>query len=426
MQSIKKTFIFVPYMGVIDFLRRKQNITVIENSSDEYSTEKVGSLSIPDTLKDNNAFRLANTVAEIYFPIDFLADRASKLRFYIADKKGEEVQNTELNRFITTINPLYSFSELVYQALFSYLADGNIVQYVTVPDSYRNVSVNNIGRMDVLNPELLSIREYNNLSELTATNVTDFIKDARYTSLTSERYDQLRVDRLRIFRYDNIRRMDSSVLSRSPLFKSFRSINNLLATYSARYNVYANNGAAGYLVKKTSAAIDASLANRKDILNELNAKNGITGTRNLWGISSVPLEWINTLATIKDLMPFEETLEDSIKIAGAFGIPSVLIPRKDQSTFDNMDTAERAVWENNLISLVDTVLDYFSRSLMLSTAGYKIMADYSTVSVLKTNEVQIEDIISKKIQNLKALMEIAPAANIDNEITKILQSYEGR
>ena len=73
-------------MGALDFLKRKQNITVIENYNDEYTAEKVGSLAIPDKLRDDNAFTLANTVAEIYFPIDYIADRASKLRYYIADK----------------------------------------------------------------------------------------------------------------------------------------------------------------------------------------------------------------------------------------------------------------------------------------------------------------------------------------------------
>jgi len=111
-------------MGLLDFLNR----TKIKQFSDgklEYEVNKVGSIEVPDRLTDNNAFVLANTVAEIFFPIDFLADRASKLRFYIADKAGTEVVNTELNRFITDINPLFSFSDLFYQAAQDALSRGD-------------------------------------------------------------------------------------------------------------------------------------------------------------------------------------------------------------------------------------------------------------------------------------------------------------
>lgn len=418
----------MPYMGILSFLQRKQNINVVEHYADEFLTEKVGSISIPDKLTDENAFALANTVAEIYFPIDFLADRASKLRYYIADRNGVEIpESSELNRFINNINPLYSFSDLIYQAVFSLFADGNLIQYVAVPQSYRNVSVNNITRLDVLQPNRVSLREYSNVSELTATSVTDFIKEARYMSGTTDRYDPLRVDRLRIFRLDAAKRTTSDILARSPLFKSYRSVNMLLAVYSARYNVYVNNGAAGYLVKKTSnGGIEASLADRDQILSDINNRNGITGNRRLWGISSVPLEWVNTLSTIKDLMPLDETLENAIKIASIFQIPSDLVPRKDHSTYDNQIGQERAVWENTLMSVIDSIASYFTKALTLDQAGYKIMADYSTVSALKANETEIEAKITAKISNLKAIKELLPDAKIDNEITKILQSYEGR
>ena len=140
------------------------------------------------------------------------------------------------------------------------------------------------------------------------------------------------------------------------------SINNLLATYSARYNVYVNNGGAGYLVKKSATGgIEASLTDRKDIIDQINDKIGITGNRRLWGVSSVPLEWVNTLSTIKDLMPYEETLENTIKIASIYQIPSDLIPRKDHSTFDNQEGTGAYRMGKQSKSMIDTMCDYFIR-----------------------------------------------------------------
>ena len=137
---------------------------------------------------------------------------------------------------------------------------------------------------------------------------------------------------------------------------------------------------------------------RDAILKDINNRNGITGNRNLWGISSVPIEFINTLADIQRLMPFEETLEDAIKIAATYQLPAQLVPRKDQSTFDNQREAERSVWENALMSVVDTIASYFTKAWMLEN-GVHIQADYSTVSALNENEAEKQDMLSKKVLN---------------------------
>ena len=405
---------------------------IITDDGDKYASEKVGSFSIPDELTNTNAFLLANTVSEIYFPIDFYADRISKLRYFIADKSGNEVVNTELNRFLTSINPLYSFTDLVYQYIFSYLSAGYGVIYRAKPSLYSQskLSASTIARVDILQSNLLDVNEYSNISILDLLSLNNLIRQARYIDSSYNR-KELVIDQLQIDNIDATRREGSNIFSKSPLFKSIRPINNLMATYSARYNVYANNGAAGYLVKKAQSgnslenAIDPKT--RKDILRDINERNGITGRRNFWGVSGIPLEFINTLAHIKDLMPFEETLEDSIKIASVFQIPSELVPRKDQSTFNNKGESERVVWENGLMSITRLVCDNFSKAFMIDKIGYSIGVDYSTVSCLKTNESNNEDLYTKRIANLTALKNIYPEnKDIDIELNKILMYYGQR
>lgn len=412
-------------MGLLDWIKSSKQLDIrYDDPLLEYKTEKVGTLEIPDRLTDTNAFSLANTVAELYHPIDFIADRGSKLRFYIADKNGVEVPNTELNRFINSINPLYSFSDLFYQSIFSYLSDGNIFHYVNVPSSYKNVSPNNISRVDVLQPDKVSIQEYTNISILDIQSQNDIIKELRYSD-NSANQKTLEVSKLSLYNVDMTRKQMSFILSKSPLFKSYRSINNLLATYSARYNVYVNNGSAGYLSKKgTNTGIESIVGGREDIIKDINSRNGLTGRRNLWGISSVPIEFVNTLVDIQKLMPFEETLEDSIKIAATFQIPANLVPRKDQSTFDNQLEAERSVWENTLMSIVDTTCGNFTKTFRLDKIGYQIKADYSSVSALKQNESSVEDVMAKRIANLQALKTLNPEMDITKQLETISQSYE--
>lgn len=391
-----------------------------------YVSDSVGNIEIPIKLTEENAFKLSNTVAEIYFPIDFYADRGSKLRHYIADAQGNEVENSPYNRFLTEINPLYSLSDIYYQYIFSYMGDGNAITLVNVPSIYKKPSANSITRLDVLDPDRISIDEYTNITPLNVTSINELIRRARY--FNDGRSTDLEINKLRIDRIDQTRRAYSLVLSRPPLFKCQRNINNLLATYSARYNVYVNNGAAGYLVKKSggSNSLESIVdpVTRQQILNDINERNGITGRKNFWGISSVPLEFINTLAHIKDLMPFDETLENSIKIGAVWQMHAGLIPRKDQSTYNNQAADEKAVWENGLMSMVQTVDENLTRALYLDKVGYQLKSDFSSVSVLNVNKSEHEDLTAKQIQNLKSLKDMMPEnTEIDKQLELIVQSY---
>ena len=67
---------------------------------------------------------------------------------------------------------------------------------------------------------------------------------------------------------------------------------------------------------------------KKEILDSHFGKFGLDQRRLPYGLSDVPLSFVRTNLTISELQPFEETLTDAIQIAGAYGIPSVLVPRK--------------------------------------------------------------------------------------------------
>lgn len=57
-------------------------------------------------------------------------------------------------------------------------------------------------------------------------------------------------------------------------------------------------------------------------------------------------------------------MADAINIAGAYGIPAVLVPRKDQSTFSNQATAEKSVYCSTVIPRAN-ILQGLQLSLVL-------------------------------------------------------------
>lgn len=397
----------------------------------DYDIQSLGTLVVPEKLTDKNAYVLASTVAELFFPVDFYADRISKLRFYVANKQGKEIVSSELSRLISNeINPLYTFSDLVYQYVFSLLADGNAINYLTVPSVYKEITASSIERWDVLPPNQVEIQEYTNVSALNVKAWNELIKRVKYNEQNIKTHD-LPVDRVIVHNFSTRRKTNSLIMAKSPLWSANKSIDTLLSVYSARYNVYANNGAAGYLAMKARTNngsvedIIMDRSRRQDILDDINERNGVTGKRNIWGISGVPIEFVKTIATISELMPFDETLESSIKIAGVFQIPPVLVPRKDQSTYDNQENAEVTVWENGLLSMAGTVCENLAKMFRFPSST-TIRFDTSNVSALKDNELQEEDLITKKLANLEKAKQLNPDMDIIIKVNEIYGTEETR
>ena len=391
-----------------------------------YDSQTFGNIENTLKLTDENCFDLVIAVPELFFPVDFFADRISKLDYSIVDNNGNVLDN--YTKRLKDLNPLYSFKDLVYKYVFSLYGYGNAITYIHTSDSFARNTFDSITRLDVLTPSLTEIKEFNTINELFISDLNEAIQEVRYYN-NAQRYKVIKKENVNVCGVGYKKQADSLILDKSMLFIAEKAINILLSVYSARLNIYKNNGMAGILTKKTVpassdiASIGINGNNREDIVKDINSKYGIVGRKNLWGISGVPVEFINTLASIRELMPLEETLELSIKIASIFQIPSQLVPRKDNSTFDNQASAERGVWSNALIPALQTVEDNLTTILKLPI-GTKLKGDLSNIEALQENESEKEDFVTKKLANLEKLKALSPESKeIEIEIQKIIKDY---
>lgn len=104
------------------------------------------------------------------------------------------------------------------------------------------------------------------------------------------------------------------------------------------------------------------------------------------------MNFIRVNASIQELMPFDETLEDAIKIASVFGILAVLVPRKDQSTFSNQESAEQSVYTSTIIPAAKRFCEELTRFLGLEKKGYYIDCDFSDVACLQVGNKEREQV----------------------------------
>jgi hypothetical protein len=308
--------------------------------------------------------------------------------------------------------------------VFSKLADGNSYYYTKTADSIVNPTYDNISNIWVLRPNFTTPVLKKSISNpFLMKNIGDIV-DYYKTFFFYEHQIQPRY-----VLHSTALGITQTGIGRSPLFACEKNINNILAVYQARYNVYAKNGNAGILAKAPVGGGGASLQEaidpitRDTMLKDLQDRNGLIGDKNFIGMSSVPLQFIKTLGTIKELEPFDETLENAIKIAGVFGVNKELIPKKDNATFSNQMIAEKSFWQNVIKGTAYDVAKSLNKAYYLP-AEWTFEPNFSGIEALQEDKKAGFEADGLMIDNLDKLK--ANGIDMSEAYLKIQERYNGK
>lgn len=354
----------------------------------------------------NEAFNLAGNVAEIFYPIDMIADACASLEYNLVDEQTlelVEIRNANLQAKIEQPNPFDKFSDLVYKGVFNRLSDGNVYDYTKIPESYRNPSIDNISNIWTLTPDKTKpVYKKEIPNPFLIKNKEDLIEHYTTFFFYKQNIDPRYINHYTMFD------VDKSGKGKSPLLACERNINNLLSVYSARFNVYDKNMNGGILAKdKTSGAgieavVDAPT--RDKILEDLKQRNGLTGDKNFIGVSSVPLKFIKTVGTIAELQPFDETEADAVAIGSIFGLDADLIPKRNPSKYANKIDGERKLWQTVIKSMAIERGKELSKSYYLPK-GIIFYPDFTKVEILQDDKkvsYEADGILIDNLSKLKA------------------------
>jgi phage portal protein BeeE len=374
----------------------------------------------------SNAYELANTIAEIFIPIDAIAERCSSLKYDIVDTNTKEVITPQgnLKRLLDSPNPLDRFSDIIYQSIFAELADGNSYIYTKTADSIVNPTYDNISNIWVLKPNVTKPVLHKEISNPFLMKQVSDLVDYYKTFFFYEH----RIKPRYVLHTANLG-ITQTGTGRSPLFACEKNINNILAVYQARYNVYAKNGNAGILAKAPVGGGGASLqeaidpVTRDTMLKDLQDRNGLVGDKNFIGMSSVPLQFIKTLGTIKELEPFDETLENAIKIAGVFGVNKELLPKKDNATFSNQTIAEKSFWQNVIKAFAFDTAKSLNKIYYLPD-NWTFMPNFTGIEALQEDKKAGLEADGLFIDNLDKLK--ANGIDVEKAYLTIQERYNGK
>lgn len=306
--------------------------------------------------------------------------------------------NKRMNGILSRPNCLMRWKELIYQHHIYKLCTGNSFIRAAMPDVFSTAEKWRYCDNYWVLPSDKTIVEpvYGNMPLFGIAQTEDIIRSYRLEygwngSLEIPPY-QIWHDR------DGSAEFYSGAMflkSKSRLASQNKPMSNLIAVYEARNVIYVKRGGLGFIVsKKTDATGSIALTDdeKEQLLKQNFEKYGVRKGQVPYGISDADIDFVRTNLSIAELQPFEETLADAINIAGAYGIPAVLVPRKDQSTFSNQATAEKSVYCSTVIPMAKQFCKDFTAFLGLEGGGYYLDCDFSDVDCLQEGLKESEDV----------------------------------
>jgi HK97 family phage portal protein len=349
-----------------------------------------------------NLVTLFNEIAEIQFPIRASAERALNARFVLKDYDTDSVMwdNKEINKFLTQTNELETFDLFFFKLLAFYLLFGNTYIYSHVPDSLRslprwqacdNYYVLPSGRLRVntpANPRLYS-----------GAPVSDIV--ASYLLYDGTREIVFPQENVLHIQDVNMSFDNTLFTGRSRMESLKYPVSNLIAVYEARNVIYVKRGALGFIVsrkKDENGSVPLTKKERDDMLADYHQTYGADTGRNPIAISEADVDFINVGVSIKDMEPFRETLTDAIQIAGAFGVPPDLVPREDNSKYENKKEAEISLYENTVIPLTARIIKSLNAwmGFIEGKGGMYLQADFSGIPCLQQDKLRAAELKQKE------------------------------
>ena len=376
------------------------------------STEELEGLLHPKVVSDN-FLTLFRTVPEVFWPIDFIASRIAGANFVVKRTNDDSVVwrlSHPVNGILNNPNCLMGWYEFIYNHFVYKLVTGNAYVRAAMGDhldkdslkwkycdTYWNLPSNRVN----IEPS----RQGNGipLFGCVPNGIDDLIVGytLHYGGLACETIPSWQVwhDRDGLPFYGGSVGFLKSMSRLAPLKKP---IANLIAVYEARNIIYVKRGGVGFIVQEQqdkAGTVAMTSEEKKEFVKELTEDYGFGDGQFPFGVSNIPMSFVRTNLSISELQPFDETLADAITIAGAYGIPSVLVPRKDQSTFSNQATAEKAVYSSVVIPLATRFCKDFTAFLRMEEGGskYYLDCDFSGVDCLQEGLKESEEV--KKLVN---------------------------
>lgn len=347
-----------------------------------------------------NFITLFNTVPEVAWPVNYIASRAAGAKYVLKKFDDDSVvwNNEAVNRILVKPNSFDTWYRTLWKHFAYKLVTGNSFIKAAMSNAFAGAKTlyKWCDRYVTLEEPYVTIEYKRQMGDIYGVSDVEDVVQCYYHDYGQFVHRPIAPqcvfhdvdDAFGFYNGDPLR-------AKSRLCSVLKAISNLIAVYEARNVIYVKRGGLGWLVSEMADDMGSralTSTEKKQILEEADKMYGFGEGKYPYGISDVKLSFVRTNLSITDLQPFDETLADAVVIAGIYGIPPVLIPRKDQSTYSNQANAEKAVYSSVIIPLVQRFCQEFTHFLGLDQDGLYIDADFSGVDCLQAGKKEEQEV----------------------------------
>lgn len=390
-------------------IQRAKDFRRKDNAQGTITHQEVGSRSLrvsgvekylgvfsPCTYLDNFV-AMFNSIAEVQFPILYLCRRIANANFVLKKERDDSIvwastARTPKDRYVASIveqqflrkpNPYMSFRGFVLESFIYKYLTGNSYIYAFTESRNADSLWEKCKSFYVLpSPDVqIKVKDYNFFRVREEEAIEYWFNFGRGNKILDPK--------LMMHTKDNPSLevgVENQYYGKSRLLAQKYPISNICAVYEARNVIYVKRGAVGMIVNQ-NRDVDGSISLRpseKDkIREEFYNLYGVGEDKTPLAIIDKPVSYVPIGLSIQSLEPFRECLVDAAAIAAAYGIDSNLIPRENNPTYSNLNTAEINVYNSSVIPEVKMWLEQLNEFLGLKKAGYYIDADWSDVAILQ-------------------------------------------
>lgn len=356
----------------------------------------------------SNFMELFRSIPEVAWPIDYIARRISEAHYDLKRIKDDSLvwcNRQNVDSFPKSPNPVTTWKELLYQHFVYKLVTGNAFFRASMPDTFTEDAIkcqfcDFYWELPSDKTKVVPNNQGFGVPLFGLASRDDMIRGYK---LNVEPYQQFLIPAHQIWHdrdgMPEYLSSESFLKARSRLESLRKPISNLIAVYEARNVIYVKRGAVGFIVSRkedSTGTVALDPDEKKELLENFNKRYGLGEGQSPYVVTDVPVDFVQTSMSITDLQPFEETLADAIVIAGRYGIPAVLVPRKDQATFSNQDAAEKSVYDSVIMPMAKRFCDDLTSFLGLDKKGYYLSADFGDVACLQTGRKDAEEVRTKE------------------------------
>lgn len=166
---------------------------------------------------------------------------------------------------------------------------------------------------------------------------------------------------------------------------------NIVAAYKSRNTLITKRGAIGILSNETVDGDSGSVPMRKEDKEDLQKdfkKYGLVGQAFQVIISDANLKWQQMGFPTKELMLFEEIEDDINRLCDAYGVPSVLMARGKDTTFENQNQGRKDFIENTIIPESAQRKEMLTNGVIEDDESLQIVTDYSGLAVMQEDKAK--------------------------------------